>query len=56
MPNRWPVILLQLRTGSCDRKSWLEPAGVTEETVRLSIGIEHNDDILQDLEQAIAAS
>ncbi len=32
----------------------LEKAGVTEDTVRLSIGIEHIDDILADLEQALA--
>ncbi|MFZ6772599.1 O-acetylhomoserine aminocarboxypropyltransferase/cysteine synthase family protein [Undibacterium sp. SXout7W] len=34
----------------------LENAGVTEDTVRLSIGIEHVDDLINDLEQAIAAS
>ncbi|WP_148714065.1 O-acetylhomoserine aminocarboxypropyltransferase/cysteine synthase family protein [Chitinolyticbacter meiyuanensis] len=34
----------------------LKKAGVTEETVRLSIGIEHIDDILADLEQALAAA
>jgi len=33
----------------------LAKAGVTEETVRLSIGIEHIDDIRADLEQALAA-
>ena len=33
----------------------LAKAGVTEETVRLSIGIEHIDDILADLDQALAA-
>ncbi|QSA98077.1 O-acetylhomoserine aminocarboxypropyltransferase/cysteine synthase family protein [Methylococcus sp. EFPC2] len=33
----------------------LAKAGVTEDTVRLSIGIEHIDDILADLEQALAA-
>ncbi|MCC6534707.1 MAG: aminotransferase class V-fold PLP-dependent enzyme [Burkholderiales bacterium] len=33
----------------------LAKAGVTEETVRLSIGIEHIDDILVDLDQALAA-
>jgi len=33
----------------------LARAGVTEETVRLSIGIEHIDDILADLDQALAA-
>lgn len=31
-------------------------AGVTEDMVRLSIGIEHIDDIVADLEQALAAS
>ncbi|HET7159174.1 MAG TPA: aminotransferase class I/II-fold pyridoxal phosphate-dependent enzyme [Burkholderiales bacterium] len=32
----------------------LAKAGVTEETVRLSIGIEHIDDIIADLEQSLA--
>ncbi|RTL47534.1 MAG: bifunctional O-acetylhomoserine aminocarboxypropyltransferase/cysteine synthase [Rhodocyclaceae bacterium] len=31
-------------------------AGVTEDTVRLSIGIEHIDDLIADLEQALAAA
>jgi O-acetylhomoserine (thiol)-lyase len=31
-------------------------AGITPETVRLSIGIEHIDDILEDLDQALAAN
>ncbi len=31
-------------------------AGVTEDMVRLSIGIEHIDDIIEDLEQALAAA
>ena len=31
-------------------------AGVTPETIRLSIGIEHVDDIITDLEQALAAT
>ncbi|HEY6643259.1 O-acetylhomoserine aminocarboxypropyltransferase/cysteine synthase family protein [Povalibacter sp.] len=34
----------------------LAKAGVTEDTVRLSIGIEHIDDILADLDQALAQS
>ena len=34
----------------------LAKAGVTEETVRLSIGIEHIDDIVADLEQALQAA
>ena len=33
----------------------LVKAGVTEDTVRLSIGIEHIDDLIQDLAQALAA-
>jgi O-acetylhomoserine (thiol)-lyase len=33
----------------------LAKAGVTEETVRLSIGIEHIDDILADLDQALGS-
>ncbi len=33
----------------------LEAAGVTEDTVRLSVGIEHIDDLIEDLEQALAA-
>jgi O-acetylhomoserine (thiol)-lyase len=33
----------------------LEAAGVTPDTVRLSVGIEHIDDIVADLEQALAA-
>ncbi|HSD77701.1 MAG TPA: PLP-dependent transferase, partial [Solirubrobacteraceae bacterium] len=32
----------------------LESAGVTQDTVRLSVGIEHIDDILADLDQALA--
>ena len=32
----------------------LAKAGVTEETVRLSIGIEHIDDIIADIDQALA--
>lgn len=34
----------------------LAKAGVTEDTVRLSIGIEHLDDLIADLEQALAAA
>ena len=33
----------------------LEAAGVTVDTVRLSVGIEHIDDLIADLEQALAA-
>ncbi len=34
----------------------LARAGVTEDMVRLSIGIEHIDDIIEDLEQALNAA
>ena len=34
----------------------LSKAGVSEDTVRLSVGIEHVDDLIADLEQAIAAA
>jgi O-acetylhomoserine (thiol)-lyase len=33
-----------------------EKAGVKPETIRLSIGIEHIDDIIADLDQALAAA
>jgi len=31
-------------------------AGITPETMRLSVGIEHSDDIIADLDQALAAA
>jgi O-acetylhomoserine (thiol)-lyase len=34
----------------------LAAAGVSQETVRLSVGLEHIDDILEDLDQALAAT
>ncbi len=34
----------------------LERAGVSEDMIRLSIGIEHVDDLLEDLDQALAAA
>ena len=34
----------------------LEKAGVSEDMIRLSIGIEHSDDIIADLDQALAAA
>jgi O-acetylhomoserine (thiol)-lyase len=34
----------------------LAAAGVTQETIRLSVGIEHIDDIVADLDQALAAA
>jgi len=33
----------------------LKKAGVSEDTVRLSIGIEHPEDLLADLDQALAS-
>ena len=34
----------------------LEASGVSEDMVRLSVGIEHIDDILEDVDQALAAA
>lgn len=34
----------------------LEKSGVSEDMVRLSVGIEHVDDLIADLEQALAAA
>ena len=34
----------------------LATSGVTQDLVRLSIGIEHIDDILEDIDQALAAT
>ncbi len=34
----------------------LEKSGVTEDMVRLSVGIEHEDDLIEDLAQALAAA
>jgi cystathionine gamma-synthase len=31
-----------------------QAAGITEKTIRLSIGIEHPDDLIADLRQALA--
>jgi O-acetylhomoserine/O-acetylserine sulfhydrylase-like pyridoxal-dependent enzyme len=34
-------------------KETLEKIGITQGTVRISVGIEHIDDIIQDIEQAL---
>jgi O-acetylhomoserine (thiol)-lyase len=34
----------------------LQSAGVTPDMIRLCVGIEHIDDILEDVEQALAAA
>jgi O-acetylhomoserine (thiol)-lyase len=36
-------------------ESELRQTGVTRETIRLSVGIEHIDDIIADLDQAMEA-
>jgi O-acetylhomoserine (thiol)-lyase len=33
-----------------------EAAGITDDMVRISVGIENKDDIIQDIEQAIISS
>jgi cystathionine beta-lyase/cystathionine gamma-synthase len=35
---------------------WDRPAGVTQDAVRLSVGIENIDDILADIDQALDAA
>lgn len=37
-------------------KEELEKAGVSEDMIRLSVGIEHVDDLIEDLDQALAAA
>ena len=55
MPSRSPVIRPPPRTGRC-RPEEQRTAGVGPETIRLSVGIEHIDDIIADLDQALAAA
>ena len=50
------IVSMRAREGSKRRKEELAAAGVSQETVRLSVGIEHIDDILADLDQALAAT
>ena len=49
--------IISLRHRSADQlgPEEMKKAGVSEDMVRLSIGIEHIDDIKADLEQALAA-
>ena len=49
------LIPLVLNTGNLSPEE-LEKAGVSVDTVRLSIGIEHVDDLIADLEQALATA
>ena len=34
----------------------LHPAGITPDMVRLSVAFEHSDDLIEDLDQALAAA
>ena len=54
-PSRSPAIRPRPRTGRCRREEQSK-AGVSPEMIRLSIGIEHIDDIIADLDQALAAA
>ena len=54
-PSRSPAIRPRPRTGRCRRRS-RRKAGVKPEMIRLCIGIEHIDDIIADLDQALAAA
>ena len=55
MPSRSPAIRPRPRTGRCRREEQ-RAAGVGPGSIRLSVGIEHIDDILADLDQALAAA
>ena len=55
------VTIASLKATGAGRIISVEPAeqrkaGVTPETIRLSVGIEHRDDIIADLDQALAAA
>ena len=55
MRSRSPAIRPRPPTGRCrSRSSAL--AGIGPETIRLSVGIEHIDDIIADLDQALAVA
>ena len=49
MPSRWPAIRPRPRTASSAPEE-MAKAGVSEDMVRLSVGIEHIDDLLADLD------
>ena len=53
-PSRWRSTTPRRRTRQLTPEE-LEAAGVPEDMVRLSIGIEHVDDLIADLDQALAA-
>ena len=47
-----PPSMLQARDLNDEQRLW---AGITKQTIRLSVGIEHIDDLLLDLQQALSA-
>ena len=53
--DRWPAIPPPPPIARCRRPNRCK-AGVTPETIRLSVGIEHKDDIIADIAQALAAA
>ena len=55
MPEVWLFTLLRRPIPSCRPEEQVQ-TGVTPGYVRLAIGIEHIDDILADLEQALKAA
>ena len=54
-PSRSPAIRPRPRIGRC-RPAEQRKAGVSPEMIRLSVGIEHIDDIIADLDQALDKS
>ena len=55
MRKPWPVIRRPRPTGRCPPDE-LARAGVSKDLVRMSIGIKHIDDIIADLDQALATA
>ena len=55
MPSHWPVTPASTTHRQLNEEE-LASAGVTEDMVRISVGIEHIDDIIADMEQALKAA
>ena len=52
MPSRWPSTRRRPPTAS-SADDELMAAGIRPETIRLSIGLEHIDDLIEDIDQAL---
>ena len=54
-PSRWSSIRHRRRTSGVSTED-LAAAGITEGTIRLSVGLEHADDLIEDLSRALHAA